>query len=953
MRMGQGENKGKRSRQKKPLFQVTTIPQNEVNVGGPISANLIESLYEEAFTKIANQQAELHAQELLKEDDLSTTENTTTINSEENQKGFHSYLFASTETREEFLILLSETSNHFSTVGKSVPKWKVHANAAKFERLLNEKYGRLRPFMTKYPQIETYLRNTQRKYNRGEFSPFRQGPAPIDKKASIILLVIMQRNGARMETIFFTGLFFLVGLQPWALIALVVVGRFLVERRKKRKVDGWLVDEVKPVKSYYAESIKSVSQDEETLRKVKNDILLKPVGEPISSTDLDEGACEKYDTLVVGSGPSSLYTAALLSRTGRTVLVLSPDVDASGCRIVNNSNISSKTMGEKGQHTDIPFDIHSNNVARTSAQQPFLAPALSSETDCQGGIRFAQIGSECDGFTSDILSIPGMGVDNYKDSSPYLIRAGGALSIAQDAATLLGDAWPNENDVGDSSSAAYLTLCTGINATAREFYLSKLMPEKINKMKKSQMYQEAGIRYASGFLDKGLPLNPHVRSLMAGIGMRGENLPPSKTSMAAHVSNISACVSTEGFSYPIGGPRALCHAFASVIQQNGGKVFTGVDIKEFLFDEVKEEVEEEEKVSGSQEQKESKESIIRPHCYGVKLDNGRCIVIGTHHEESCVISMLGFIETFIFKMSDDIRSRHGLPIGLPALSERRPTLKFLFCLDGNSDELSLTGADWYRLPNASIPFDEKNPETGEVTPGHIGMRDDDDEEVNEMRECDNVNIDNNGDDIHSKRSKDSHSSRKKSRRVEYLPGFSWMKVSFPSAKDPSWKERHNGVSTCVVTIEAGSNHVRMFDTTPRIYSAVKCSPIEGGLLVKKVLNDLIQNFPQLTDKITYCEMIGPIREGLSHDPQRYAAKGIRPETPYPGLYVGGSDLTVGDSFSGSIVGGWLVSNAVLGYSFSDHLFLDKNVTNDITQCLKGQNTHSETEDIAVPFLEEP
>ncbi len=943
MRMGQSK-KGKKSssRQRKPILQTSESSNGDKVIGGQFSSNLIETIYQEKLTKIANQQAEEYAEALLNEEDDSTP----SLNGTEgqNQAIPNSYLFASTEAREELLTLLSETSSHFSTVGKTVPKWKVHANAAKFERQLDEKYGRLRPFITQYPEIETHMRNIQRKYNKGEFSPFRQGKPPIDKKASIILLVIMHRNGARTETTFLTALFFLVGLQPWALILLVAVGHYLFQRRKKKKISGWLGDDVKPVKPYYAEAIKSVSHDdEEKITKLKNDILLQPVGEPISPNDfktVEEEGSETYDTLVVGSGPSTLYAAALLARTGRTVLVLSPDADASGCQSLDIDKVDGKVPAKIA---NVPFDVHPNNIAHTSVQQRLLAPALCTENDAQGGIRFAQIGTEADGFTSDILSIPGMGVDSHKDSLPFIIRAGGALSIAQDAATFLGDAWPNDDGVGDSTSASFLSLCAGINASAQDYYLSKLLPDKVNEMKKAGSYQEASIRFASNFLDRGLPFNPHVRSLMAGIGMRGENIPPSKTSMAAEVTNICACLSPEGFSYPVGGPRALCHALASVIKQNGGKVVTGVKVKEFLFDDKETEGAEEK----SNEIAQGDSEADRPRCYGVKLDDDRIVSVGMD-EDSCVVSMLGFISTLIFKMPAETRSKHGLPLGLPALSERRPLLKFLFCLNGNSDELSVTGADWYRLPNAGLPLDEKDPETGEVTPGHIGLYDGEDGGNDNDVELANTEVDD-ANSNRGKRTKMSTAPKKKTRRVEFLPGSSWMKVSFPSAKDPSWKERHDGITACVVTVEAGTDFMREFDTLPKIYASAKCSASEVGRLLEKVTKDLTQNFPQLKGKILYCRMVGPFRDGLSHNPQRFAAKGIRPKTPYPGLFIGGSDLTVGDSFSASMVGSWMVSNAILGYSFVDHLFLEKNVTSDVSQFMKSPRGTNGENDVAVPF----
>lgn len=98
------------------------------------------------------------------------------------------------------------------------------------------------------------------------------------------------------------------------------------------------------------------------------------------------------------------------------------------------------------------------------------------------------------------------------------------------------------------------------------------------------------------------------------------------------------------------------------------------------------------------------------------------------------------------------------------------------------------------------------------------------------------------------------------------------------------------------------------------------------------------------------QLIGPIHRGLSHNPERYVAKGVRPRSQYPGLFAGGSDLTVGESFSASIVAGWLTANAVMGYSAIDYLFLQKNITADIINFLEEPG--AEDGDIAVPFDQE-
>ena len=175
--------------------------------------------------------------------------------------------------------------------------------------------------------------------------------------------------------------------------------------------------------------------------------------------------------------------------------------------------------------------------------------------------------------------------DSKDNTVPFIIHAGSHLHLANDAAMFLGDGWPQgEDDTTNSTTASYLSLCTALASDASEFYTAKLFPENINNVRSKNGYGEAGQRTASAFLDKCLPLNAHVRSLMAGLGMRGECLPPSRTSMAAAISNILAATSPQGQAYPVGGPRALCHALTAVIESNGGKVYTGVNnISELLF----------------------------------------------------------------------------------------------------------------------------------------------------------------------------------------------------------------------------------------------------------------------------------------------------------------------------------------------------------------------------------
>lgn len=61
-------------------------------------------------------------------------------------------------------------------------------------------------------------------------------------------------------------------------------------------------------------------------------------------------------------------------------------------------------------------------------------------------------------------------------------------------------------------------------------------------------------------------------------------------------------------------------------------------------------------------------------------------------------------------------------------------------------------------------------------------------------------------------------------------------------------------------------------------------------------------------------------------------------------------MTVGESFSGAIVGGWLTANAVMGYGTLDLLFLEKNITSDLERFLDPPVLPADPDKkVAVPY----
>jgi hypothetical protein len=93
------------------------------------------------------------------------------------------------------------------------------------------------------------------------------------------------------------------------------------------------------------------------------------------------------------------------------------------------------------------------------------------------------------------------------------------------------------------------------------------------------------------------------------------------------------------------------------------------------------------------------------------------------------------------------------------------------------------------------------------------------------------------------------SKAKKAKRTKFETGVSWMKISFPSAKDPTFSTRHGSdITTCVVTIEADDDFVMPFDTKPKLYSIFKERAGDAGnrqRLLDRVQRDLVNIYPQL------------------------------------------------------------------------------------------------------------
>ena len=178
---------------------------------------------------------------------------------------------------EEQDVVIKETSDYFFSKGGG---WKKQVNAAKFERLLDERYGILRPFITSNPKVERFVKNVQRKHVAGYFSPFRQGNPPMSKASAIMLLFFLKRGNIHWQALMLTALFLLVGLQPWALVTIIGAVHFVFASRKARPV-GKMMHNIPLVEPYYETGSESMSESETNEKKQSS--LKLPVGKPLGS----------------------------------------------------------------------------------------------------------------------------------------------------------------------------------------------------------------------------------------------------------------------------------------------------------------------------------------------------------------------------------------------------------------------------------------------------------------------------------------------------------------------------------------------------------------------------------------------------------------------------------------------------------------------------------------------
>jgi all-trans-retinol 13,14-reductase len=147
-------------------------------------------------------------------------------------------------------------------------------------------------------------------------------------------------------------------------------------------------------------------------------------------------------------------------------------------------------------------------------------------------------------------------------------------------------------------------------------------------------------------------------------------------------------------------------------------------------------------------------------------------------------------------------------------------------------------------------------------------------------------------------------------------------ISFPSAKDPDFANRHPGKATIeVISIAPYERFQRWHDTKwmkrGEDYEAVKEE------LAGRLTEILEREVPQVAGKIAYSELSTPLTTrhfsgydkgeiyGLEHTPARFRERALRPKTGLKGFFLTGQDVCTA-GVAGALFGAILCASAILG-----------------------------------------
>jgi phytoene dehydrogenase-like protein len=147
-------------------------------------------------------------------------------------------------------------------------------------------------------------------------------------------------------------------------------------------------------------------------------------------------------------------------------------------------------------------------------------------------------------------------------------------------------------------------------------------------------------------------------------------------------------------------------------------------------------------------------------------------------------------------------------------------------------------------------------------------------------------------------------------------------LTFPSAKDPSWPDRHPGRATVDIAGMTAWKLFEPFANTAWMDRGEDYAKLKHAL-TEELIEQLLRFCPQLHGKIDHAELATPLsfnhfldREygdfmSLAATPKRFAVKKLSAHTGVANLYLAGQDVAAA-GVVGAVQGGVVAASAVLG-----------------------------------------
>ncbi|HNP65602.1 MAG TPA: hypothetical protein PKH39_16845, partial [Woeseiaceae bacterium] len=152
--------------------------------------------------------------------------------------------------------------------------------------------------------------------------------------------------------------------------------------------------------------------------------------------------------------------------------------------------------------------------------------------------------------------------------------------------------------------------------------------------------------------------------------------------------------------------------------------------------------------------------------------------------------------------------------------------------------------------------------------------------------------------------------------------FPVVYISFPSAKDPDYNNRHPGTATIEIVAPAPYQWFAQWNSEVWGKRGEDYEALKAGF-GDRLMEHLYDKLPHLRGKVDYYEVSTPVSTnwfggyqrgelyGLSHTPERMRQRWLRTRTRIPGLWLTGQDiLTCG--VTGAMMAGMLTTSSIVG-----------------------------------------